>query len=151
MTCRVMKITWEKVDNFTYPVFDKWPSDILWVMMALDIGESLITSRGSLTFKRLGMLIIINYDTKFVGTVRYMSMEIMKVKTIMVIVSSDRGKGILNWLTENWLFTSLRPFLPETLPWRKTQKIENYKWKFFCTWICQVEYLNVHKSCHILI
>lgn len=43
--------TWEKVANLTYPVFDTCPSGNLWGMMALDMGESFITSRGILTFK----------------------------------------------------------------------------------------------------
>lgn len=42
--------TWENAESFTYPVFVICPSGVLWVMMALDIGESLMYSRGSLTF-----------------------------------------------------------------------------------------------------
>lgn len=47
----MLKNTCEKVDSFTYPVFDTWPSGALWRMMVLETGERLITSRGILTYQ----------------------------------------------------------------------------------------------------
>lgn len=44
--------TWENADSLTYPVLNSQPSPDLWVMTALEIGDSLITSRGSFTFQK---------------------------------------------------------------------------------------------------
>lgn len=59
--------TWENADSLTYPVFSSLPLSDLWEMTVLEIGDKLITSRGSFTFKgieKLPLELIMNNSRK---------------------------------------------------------------------------------------
>lgn len=117
--------TWEKTDSFTYPVFDKWPSGVLWGIMVLDIGDSLIDSRGRLTFKYMKHIFTLDHfeiEQKFMTV----NKSQISVDTRHKNLSYDVGKWncISWWANKNvmhigWISTSLKlESVPWSFPWK---------------------------------